>query len=451
VPGRSSEQSCWDGNVRFRLPVRRSKGWGPVERDYELEAWARSTVLGSRRPSPYAAVKAYRILAKTGPRAYRAELGRALVQLSHEDGYGPEERLALLEEAVTAIRLVPEGDRRRAEHMIYVLDWHQRCLVELGRRADARPVWAELAAISRAAMAAGQRGWVEAGLRTFAHTQAEDGHHTDAVTALQELVAADEPDSGGGLWDRLCLIAELGADGRGEAAATTLAELVEEQRASLRRNMVSMSDGFHTLNWYAVLTDRGGRPNQAQDARREAADLVRRLARSGEPSGWSGAQFNVVSILLAVQTSDEEPAADVPRPVFGADMGQWSRDVRTRYLDEMGGPLCGSDTVDEKSLLRQAIARERRIPEGARLLRRLAIRTAVYRLWRCGHTFFDPTIPALHDSVAAARRAYGESEAVGRLLLARALTDRATVYVAGHRYTEALADYQEALPLFVPG
>jgi hypothetical protein len=49
--------------------------------------------------------------------------------------------------------------------------------------------------------------------------------------------------------------------------------------------------------------------------------------------------------------------------------------------------------------------------------------------------------------VAAARRFAGDRAPGSRTGLARALTDRATVLVAGHRYEDALADYVEALAL----
>ncbi|GIG59778.1 hypothetical protein Lfu02_41500 [Longispora fulva] len=72
----------------------------------------------------------------------------------------------------------------------------------------------------------------------------------------------------------------------------------------------------------------------------------------------------------------------------------------------------------------------------------------MYRLWRCSTHFADPTLPAFDDSVTAARRLHADLGAASRLVLARALTDRAMLLITAHRYPEALVDYEEALGHF---
>ncbi|MCP2323355.1 hypothetical protein HDA40_001862 [Hamadaea flava] len=418
--------------------------------DYELELWARTLLVGSRMPSVAEKVRAFRILAHASPRSYQARLARALVELSWDGrDRSPHARLALLEEAASAARGVPQGEPGRAELVIDVLDSYQITLYEVGRRAEGLAVREEMAAVSRMAVTAGAGPMVK-GLRSLAHGFAEEQRHREAAELLAEVVDATPTKDVGGtsIWDRLSLCAELDAGGQTNAAVTALGDILDEHRAGLLDDKTSVSNVFHILVWYTVLLDRASRPHDADRARREALGLARRLAKNGEPKNWSGAQYTMAGILLAVQAQDAEPAAPgQPRPAFGLDMAYWSRDLRTRYVQDTGAARCGVAATDRPGTLLQTAQRETRLPEIAVLRRRLAIRTAAYWLWHHGYRFLEPTLPAFNDSVTAARMWHSTDAPRRRPALARALTDRAMLLITGHHYTEALTDYEEALYL----
>ncbi|MEV4134165.1 hypothetical protein AB0J72_18585 [Dactylosporangium sp. NPDC049742] len=419
---------------------------------YELETWARTVLIGSRRPSSYERVKAYRILNRANHRAYQAHLAKALLDLSYQGGRdaSPQTRLALLEEAADTARTVRRDEPRRGELVVRILDSYQRALYELGRRAEGLAVREEMATANRLAFAAGERGSVERGLRAWAHGLAEEGRHADAAAALTELLDVTVPEYtwSACTWDRLSLTAELDAAGPTDAAVKTLSAILDEDRAKLAADKTSLSGVFHTLIWHALLLDRAGRADDADAARREALGLLRRLAATGEPKSWSGYQYSYAGVLLAVQAGNAEPhTAGRPRPAFGVDPDEWSPDLRERYFDEAGIARREAPASDRPGTLLDTARREHRLPELAALRRRLAIRTGVYWLWRHGHRFLEPALPAFNDSVEAARRLHTETTATGRPLLIHALTDRAMILTAGHRYPDALHDYHEALTL----
>src|SRR5690349_20725161 len=205
--------------------------------DYELETWARTILIGSREPSPYDKVKAYRILTRLNHRAYQAPLAEALVEFSYHNGQhsSPQDRLTLLEEAADAARAVPPGESRRGELVGRTLDSYQHTLYELGRRAEGLAVREEMSTAGRLAFAAGERGWVGWGLRTWAHGLAEEGRHAEAAAALTELLQVTLPEDSWGtcIWDRLSVTAELDAAGNTGAAITTLSTILDEDRAEL--------------------------------------------------------------------------------------------------------------------------------------------------------------------------------------------------------------------------
>jgi tetratricopeptide (TPR) repeat protein len=415
---------------------------------YELETWARTILIGSREPSPHDKVKAYRILTRAGHPGYQAHLAKALLDLTYVGGHdaSPQARLALLEEAAHAARNVPRDEPRRGELVVQTLDSFQRTLYELGRRADGLAVREEMATANRLAFEAGERGWVEWGLRAWAHGLAEEGRHADAAAALTELLDVTLPEDtwGACTWDRLALTAELDAAGHTDAAVTTLSAILDEDRARLAADATSLSGVFHTLIWHAVLLDHANRADDADEARHEALDLLRRLATTGEPRNWSGYQFSYAGVLLAAQASDAEPhTPGQPRPAFSVDPSHWSPDLRKQYFDEAGT----TPTSGQPDARRDTARRERRLPELAVLRRRLAVRTGVYSLWRHSHRFLEPALPAFDDSVDTARGLHTRDTATGRPSLIHALTDRAMILTAGHRYPDALNDYHQALTL----
>lgn len=419
--------------------------------NHELVIWAQTVLIGTHTPSDDETVRAYRILTRAYPRSYRAHLARALVSWSWGDGFGaaPEYRLALLEEAAAAAREVPESEPRRAELIVDVLHWYQIRLYEMGRRTDGLAVREEMAAVTRQALAAGARCKTE-GLRTWAHGLAEEGRHGEAAAVLAELLdktpATDR--FGNNIWERFSLTTELDAAGRPDDAVGALGTIVAHYRAGLATDPWSLSIFCLTLIWYAILLDRAGRQRDADAARREALGLVEQLASTVGPDTRSGSAHSEGGIILAAQAQDLEPVvAGNPRPALGTAPTDWSRDLRARYFDETGGPWLGVPATDAPGTLRDAVRRESRLPERAVLLRRLAIRTASYWLWRQSHRFLEPTLPFFDNSVAAARRLPVE-EGDGRPpALVNALTDRAMLLVIGGRYPEALSDYTEALKL----
>ncbi|MEU8664863.1 hypothetical protein [Actinoplanes philippinensis] len=419
--------------------------------DYELEMWARTVLIGSSEPRPYDKVRAYRILARVNPHAYQAHLVKALLEFSYRDGRRSSApgRLTLLEEMATAVRAVPAGEHRRGELAVHALGAYQRDLYALGRRAEGLAVRTEMAAACRLALAAGDRGWVEWGLRTWAHGLAEEGRHDEAAAALTELLDVTLPEDNWGttIWDRLSLIAELEAAGRTGEAITRLSTLLDEDRVKMATDRTSLGDVFRTLIWHARLLDHAGRRDDAGAARHEALGLLRRLAATGEPQNWSGGQYTSAGVLLAVQARDAEPhTTGRPRPALGVAPTDWSPDLRERYFDESGLTRCGAPAVGRPGTLLDRARREPDLAERAALRRRVAIRTGVYGLWHHGHRFLEPTLPAFHNSVDAARQLHSHAPG-GRPALAHALTDRTVILIAGHRYAEALDDYQEALAL----
>lgn len=415
--------------------------------DDDRVAWAREIV--SRRPRSGLAelAGAYRVLMRVDPATYRVKLAGALAVLAwhQEDRVTPDQTLALLEEAVTLARGVAD-DSRRGRAVVRVLDRYQRMLYELGRRVEGLAVREEMAAIARARIAAGDPDQVMGFLQYWAFGLAEERRHDEAAATLAELLGAEQRNRRWGttIWTRFSLTAQLDAAGRTDEAIRTLGVVLAEHRAMPRSDATSPGLVFLMLVWHAVLLDRAGR--RADAARREALGLVRQLATTGETHTRSGKQFDEAGILIAVQAQDVEPDAR-PRPPFGTGAADWSPDLRARYFEETGGPRCGTPTADGPGTLRHAISRETRPGELAVLHRRLAIRTTVYWLWHHHYAFLEPSLPFVDDSVAAARRFAAGGTPESRTALARALTDRATVLVAGHRYADAFTDYAAALTL----
>lgn len=347
---------------------------------------------------------------------------------------------------------MPEDEPKRAELLLDVLGWQQINLYELGRRAEGLAVRAEMAEVSRSVVALSDHRSVS-GLRTLAHGLAEEGRHGEAADLLAEVVdrtlGADVYSTP--IWDRLSLTAALDAAGRTDAALTTIGGILTDERADLPVDRTSMSDVFHTLHWYAVLLDRAARPHDAASARQEALELARRLATGGEAKNWGSSQYTTAGIILAAQARDAEPTVPgQPQPAFGVDMAYWSRDLRARYIEEAGADWSGDTAADRPGTLSQLARQETRLPELSSLQRRLAIRTGTYWLWRRGYRFLEPALPAFDDSVTAARRRHDQDGPPGRPALGAALADRAMLLVAGHRYADALGDYERALLLLDP-
>lgn len=448
VSGHSALRTCWAARfpptLALRVARQKETMTGQEAVDYELEVWARTLLIGSRRPSAAELVKAYRILAQVNPNAYELQLARALVNLSWDQGrQNAQQRLPLLEEAVATARTVFGREPTRTKPLIDALDPYQVTLYELGRRAEGLAVRMEMAEVSHAADNPVEK---RSGLQPLAYGLAEEGRYDEAAVMLKEIVEIEIPEYFCmTTWDQFSLVATLEAAGQVGAAVHALNRVLNNARSQLAIHKTSLSDVFHMLVWYAVLADRAEQTGDAVSARTEAADLLGRLAESGEPRGRSGEQFTTAGILITAQASDVEPIVPgQPRPAFGVDMSDWSRDLRIRYVEQIGANLCECGPVSADTMA-HAAQRELRLPQLATLRRRIAIRTAAYGLWHLGHSFLTATLPAFDDSVAAASQWRVEDGASADRALIKALTDRSMVLVAGHRYGDALADYQQAM------
>jgi hypothetical protein len=417
--------------------------------DYELETWARTVLIGTKQPSAADKVRALRVLTQANPRANQVRLAKALTELAWQPGTPAQSQLLLLEEAVAALRKVPEDEPGRAESTVKIMNLYQRKLHESGARAEGLAICVEMAQVSRAAMAAGERGWVEWGVRSYAHRLAEEGFHHESA---QLLGAAQVPDdgSGGSVWDRLSLIAELEASRQTADAAETLEKLLDDQRALLQHEKTSLSGIFHSLMWHAGLLDRAGRPSEALAARDEAGKLLQRLAASGEPKVWGGYQYTFAEVHIVAYARDSEPVIPGrPQPPFGVNMSNWSPDLRNAYVDAIGNIQCqcrDTPTAAVGTLAHQA-EHETRRPELALLRRRIAVRTTAFWLWHRGHNFIEVVLPAVDVSVTASLDWHTQDPAAGLAGLVRALIDQTMVLVAGQRYSDALSSYEEALRL----
>ncbi len=200
---------------------------------------ARTILLASGRRTPYEEVYAYRVLARVGPAAYLPRLVRALHALSSERGHGsgycerPAARLALLEEAVAAARAVDPAEPGRAQLLHQALDFCQRDLYAMGRRAEGLALRAEMLAVGRA-QAAADGGPVSQGVREWAAGLSEEGRCAEAVELLGELVAASLPDGPGEgtlAWLLLEWIGALHDAGRADEALAAFEGLVTMEAA----------------------------------------------------------------------------------------------------------------------------------------------------------------------------------------------------------------------------
>ncbi|MEV6521725.1 hypothetical protein AB0M43_07300 [Longispora sp. NPDC051575] len=405
--------------------------------DYESEVWARTILLGSRPPRPDQRVEAYRILAASNPRGYGARLARALVGLRYADGdRAPiEVQLGRLEDACAAVELADPQDPGHGRLVTDVLGTYQRLLYSAGRRAEGLAIRARIASTP-----GGDRVSYALGL-------AEEGRHAEASEVLTEV-----PDGTGQhdiAWNRFALTAQLDMAGRTAEAVAVLDEVLGEDLGRMSAGTGSVATVFHESVWRAALLDRAGRESDAGAARREAMALLRRLAATGEPKNWCGAQYSIAGTLLSAMTWDtghHDPGE--PRPPYGADLMHWSPDLRAHYGENSGLAACGCVDPDRPPRpVPDPAGQDAPLAEAAVAHRRRAIRIGTYHLWRRGHQFLETALPAFDDSVTAARRWHASDDRAARPALVRALTERAVLLAAGHQFQEGLSSYEEAVRL----
>ncbi len=394
-------------------------------------------LLESGRPSVARQVEAYRVLAVVSPLTYMPKLAQALMSASYEREIRdlPEAKLAWGAEAVAAARRVDEGEPKRTELLVRVLDSYRFDLYEVGRRAEGLAVCEEMAEAGRWGFEHGQVEHPAYGHGPLAVVLAEEGRHAEAAEICGRLVDGWRPLTPGdnSFWSLVEWTAALEAAGRHEAALDAFAELVENTRAEVAAESTALAMQIWQLAYLAGMLDTAGRHSEAGAARQEALTHLAELDLTGERKIW-GNLLSWWSTLLALsgRSAEPTPSADAPGPAFGAALHQWSPDVRQAYFDGLG-PL-----EDQVEALRQDPSAS--LPELVALHRRLTIRTAVYREHR-NHRILKPLRPVFDESVTLARR-LAEREELGR-----ALTDRSMFLLAAQQYGEAYDDFREACAL----
>ncbi|MGW4227815.1 hypothetical protein ACWEF9_00760 [Streptomyces sp. NPDC004980] len=413
--------------------------------DHDAVLRARTLLLGSGGITVHQEADAYRILARVSPATYLPRLARTLLTFSYRGLEKPELRLSVLTEAVAAARRMDGAEPNRAALLTDTLDACRHELYTLGRRAEAFALCEEMAHEGRRAFEAGHVASPVYAHDPLATALAEEGRHEEAARLFGEIarVARAEGDpSAVPFWPTVAWVAELDAAGRHGEAVDAFASLVEAGRERLDRDGTSLAMLVWKLVRLAGMLDADGRRDEAHTARKEALGLLTELAGSGERRGWS----NILSwwrVLLALSgRTDEQPVPGEPAPAYGVNLG-WSPDVRKAYLDGRE-PL--TDAIDALSPPVDSEPDRHRLAEMILLQRKLTIRSVMYWESRT-HLILDPLRPLFDEGVALARRLAVVDDDRGPAALARALTDRSTLLVAGKRYGEALADFREAVEL----
>ncbi|MFJ9685426.1 hypothetical protein ACIRRX_07045 [Streptomyces bacillaris] len=463
---------------------------GTVDQDDIMRA--RTMLLGSGRRTPYEEVDAYRVLARVGPAAYLPRLVRALHDLSYERGHGsgrcgcpqagfreqPMARLALLEEAVAAARAVDPAEPGRAQLLHQALDFCQRDLYAMGRRAEGLALRAEMLAVGRA-QAAADGDPVSRGVREWAAGISEEGRCAEAADLLGELVTATLPDGPGeGTlgWLLLEWIGALHDAGRADEALAAFEGLVTMEAAEAAADRGPVACHAHALIGYARMLGAWGRGERAAAVRREARAALTELATTGERRSWSGYQATFWAVLLSFSGADSErpasdersafgvglasderpafgeaPASDerpasrersgsvVPRPPLGVVPRGWSPDVRQRYFDSR------TALREEVDALASRAAED---PDGTsaeriRLHRVLTVRSAVHAEFHT-HLFAERTRHLFDEGVQLARGLARPGSVEGTAVLADTLMDRSAFRLAAGEFGPALDDFREA-------
>lgn len=413
-----------------------------VDQDAVLRA--RMLLLGSGRINIDEEVDAYRVLARVSPAVYLPRLATKLLTYGYPELQDPAARLALRTEAAAAARGMDRSEPKRAELLRLALRACRHELYILGRRKEAFAVCEEMAREGREAYEAGQVTTPLYGHQALAVALAEEGRHSESARLHGEMVEEERAKSGPtgvSFWSMVAWAAELDASGQHGAAIEAFTELVSAGRERLDQGSTSLA----VVTWeqirHAQMLDADGRRGDARTARKEALGFLTELAGSGERKSWSSIASWWLVLLAMSGRPDEIPVPGEPAPAFGLN-DDWSPDVRKAYLD-------GREALESEIASSAPAARSdprAHLAELAVLQRRLTIRSSMYWVSRT-HLFFDPLRPLFDEGVALTRRLAEVDEAQGRAPLARALTDRSTLLIAGKRYAEALADFREAVDL----
>lgn len=413
--------------------------------DHESVLRARAILLGSGRIGLHEEIRAYRVLAQVGPLTYLPKLARALLMLSHQEFRNqPEIRLNLTAEALAAVRRLDASEPKRTELLIDTLNDYQRQLYTLGRRAEGFAVREEMALTGRRAFKDGKVSSPVFGCAPLAAGLAEEGRHLEAAQLYGEVVealrSADDASDSGLWWSMVEWSAELDAAGLHDAAIDAFTELSAATRGKREGVRTSLSIRVWELVRLSRMLDARARHDEARAARGEVGTLLDELAASGERKSW-GNILDWWTVLFGLSgRADEQPAPGRPAPPFGSL--DWSPDIRRAYFE-------GRVTLEEEVAVLTPLAERdprRHLAELVTVQRRLTIRSALHQ-WGHHYRFLENLRPLFDEGVVLARRSAGLGEDQGPAVLARALTDRSTLLVAGQQYTEAHDDFQEAAAL----
>lgn len=408
--------------------------------DQDAVLRARNVLLGSGRPSPRQMVDACRVLAEVSPATYLPRLSRALRDLGYASELGdkPEMRLALFEEAAEAAYAMDASDPKRAETLLAALDSRQRALLELGRRPEALAVREEMAAVSRRALDTDPDAPVRRWLEPWARALAEEGRHREAAELHEESVRIGRPHGpqcGGFAWGLLEWMASAEAAGLRDAAVAAARELVAIQRQDRAERDLSPELLLFALVRLAELLDGYGEFGPASAAYDEAAELLDGLAAGTSRADQGSYLYTYWAVLFGLSgRGDEVFAPGRPVPCFGAEPVWWTIDARAAYFGEVPA-------------LREAFDASADPVARVGLHRRQRVRATLDAEHRRGYRYLELVGGLFDEGVTLARHLYALDPAVGSAPLARALLDRASASITDRRFTDAHADFREALAL----
>lgn len=158
----------------------------PVRHD--LVPLTKTILIGTRQPSDYELVFAYRILSLERPRWYGMRLARALVRLAYPKGrqVPVEHRLELVTEAVAAVRDGDSADPFYPALRMGVLAHYHSLLAELDRLADEPGLEGEITELARRVLADERVGGNR--LHRWASDLARQHWHPERLADLTEVL-----------------------------------------------------------------------------------------------------------------------------------------------------------------------------------------------------------------------------------------------------------------------
>lgn len=410
--------------------------------DYDAVAHAQATLLSTGRVNVRRRIGAYRVLVEAAMPAYLPKLAEALLELGYQVPRDrPQNALPVWAEAVEIARRIEHTVPGRTQLLRRALDAYQRDLYRVGDQAAGFAIRQEMAGVGTEAFASGSVDSPVYMHARLADAYAEEGRHDAAAEIYGRIVAAERSREGtdASFWSILAWSAQLDAAGQPDAAIDALTELVTASGAKLEEGRSSLAIMVWELVHLSRMLDARERQTEARGARAEAGKLLAELADSGERKSWSNI-MNWWLVLFSLSGACEEPTRPgSPIAPLYLSLG-WSPDLRRSFLDERAA------LERESARLAALVELEpgTYLPELMIVHRRVTIRAAIKQN---GHhyRFLENLRPLFDDSVTFAQRLADQGSDRCALVLARALTDRAMLLVAGKSYSEALGDFRAAI------